>query len=247
MSADRVIPARKVDLEAIEAFPYFAAQYSVSLDEDDTGDDEPLSANLTSPEEDARRLASCDQIIYQKMQQAERDAQDVARRAYEEGFQAGEAEGRTFGESQYIAQIQRLDKALADLSGSLSLMGRAAQDELLGLTLAMAEYLAGREIEQGIQTVRPLLESILESHPFPEGDPQPGGRPGITVLLNPRDLEELGDSARNYPGVTLREDESLTRGSLRVESAAGVLDATVERRRLRLLELIQKYREREER
>jgi flagellar assembly protein FliH len=244
MSARRVIPAGKVDHDAIEAFPYFAASYAPGLDEEEEGsDDAPLASTLTTPEEDARRLASVDQIIYQKMQQAERDAQDVARKAYEEGFAAGEAEGRIFGESQYKAQIQRLDGALRELSASLALNEKASQDELLGLALAMGEYLAGREIKDGIQTIRPLLATVLEAHPFPEGADE--GRPAVTVLMNPKDLEQLGDAAPAHPGVALREEESLSRGSLRVESAAGVLDATLERRRNRLLELIQRSQEKE--
>jgi len=245
MSVDRVIPARRVDHDSIEAFPYFAAEFGPSMDMEEDGDDSPLSSELTTPEEDARRLASADQIIYQKMQQAERDAHEVAQKAYAEGFASGEAEGRVFGETQYKAQIQRLDGALKELSDSLSLNEKASQDELLALALAMGEYLAGREIEQGAQTIRPLLTSILEAHPFPEGTEDAMGRPGITVLMNPRDLEELGGPSKTQPGVTLREDENLSRGSLRLESAVGVLDATVERRRIRLLELIQKTREKE--
>ena len=244
MSVDRVIPARRVDHDSIEAFPYFAAEFGPSMDMEEDGDDSPLSSELTTPEEDARRLASADQIIYQKMQQAERDAQDVARRGYEEGFASGEAEGRTFGESQYKAQIQRLDGALRELSASLALNTKASQDELVALSLAMAEYLAGREIEQGLQTLRPLLAKVLEAHPFPEGDDATGAKT-VSVLVNPRDYEELGESARTQPGVSVREDESLSRGSLRVESPMGVLDATLERRRARLLELILRTRERE--
>lgn len=245
MSVDRVIPSRRVDLDAIEAFPYFAADYSNAVEEEDAGNDEPLSAELTTPEEDARRLASVDQIIYQKMQQAERDAHDVARKAYEEGFASGEAEGRTFGESQYKAQLQRLDAALTDLSSSLALNEKASREELVALTLAMAEYLAGRVIEDGASTLEPLLARVLEIHPFPDGDGEVPGRPGLTVRMNPRDLDLLGDSARSHPGVGLREDETLSRGSLRVESAMGVLDATLERRRARLLEVLEQAREKE--
>lgn len=245
MSAERFIPARKVDLGSIESFPYFAAHMPPLPEDEEEAGDEPLAAELSTPEEDARRLASVDQIIYEKLQQAERDAQDVARRGYEEGFAAGEAEGRSFGESQYRAQIQRLDKALQELSGSLSLCGRAAQDEVLALALAFGEYLAGREIQQGIQTLRPLLDKVLDLHPFPESPEDSGARPGVTVLIHPRDLEEVGGPAAAPPGVTLREDESLSRGSLRLESAAGVIDATVERRRARLLDLIERTREKE--
>jgi flagellar biosynthesis/type III secretory pathway protein FliH len=245
MSAERVIPARAVDVDSIESFPYFAAQYGPGLDLDGDPDDAPVSANFTSPEEEARRLASADQIIFEKMQQAERDAQDVAHRAFEEGFQSGEAEGRIFGESQYKAQLLRLDGTFNELSHTLSLSAQASRDEVLALALALGEYLAGREIQEGVQTLRPLLDSILDAHPFPESPDIPGAAAGLIVLANPRDLEGLGEAARARPGLQLREDEGLSRGSLRIESAMGVLDATVERRKARLLELIQKSREQE--
>ena len=245
MSADRVIPARAVDYDSLEAFPYFAAEFSPLPAAEEGAGDEPMSAGLTSPEEDARRLASVDQVIYQKLQQAERDAQEVARKAYEQGYATGEAEGRVFGESQYKAQIQRLDGALQQLTGSLAMVGKASQDELVALALAVGTYLAGREIQFGVQTIAPLLEELLQNHPFPEGHGTDAGQPGLTVLLNPKDLEELGEAARAHPGVTLREDENLSRGSLRLESPKGVLDATLERRQNRLLELIQKTREQE--
>ena len=245
MKSTRVIPAQKVDHDTIESFPYFAAHFGSTEDgAPEEGDDAPIAAGLSTPEEDARRLASADQIIYQKMQQAEREAQETARRGYEEGFKAGEAEGRTFGESQYRTHMQRLDSALQEVSASLAVNEKASQDQILALALATGEYLAGREIEQGIQTIRPLLNAVLAAHPFPESTDE-SGRPGVTVLMNPKDLEELGEASRTRPGVALREDPSLSRGSLRVESAIGVLDATVERRRARLMELIQRTQERE--
>ena len=183
-------------------------------------------------------------MIYEKLQQAERDAQDVARRAYEEGFKNGESEGRTFGESQYRAHMQRLDGALEELSRSLALNEKASQDELLALALAIGEYLAGREIQDGVQTIEPLLNAVLAANPYP-GTDQPDGLGGLAVMMNPRDLEELGEASRQRPGVLLREDDGLARGSLRLESADGVLDATLARRRDRLMELVQATRERE--
>lgn len=245
MSVERVIPAQFADFRQVEAFPYFAAQFSMPLDGDATDDDTSLASGLSTPEEDAARLASVDQIIFQKLQQAEREAQDTARRGYEEGFKAGEAEGRQFGESQYKAHCQRLDSHLQELSKSFSLNERAAKDELLALAMALGEYLAGREIQEGTQTIAPLLTAILDARPFPAG---PGDGPeltAITVFLHPKDLEELGAAPDRYPGVTLREDGDLSRGGMRLSSSIGVLDATLERRRDKLLQLMQTFREQE--
>ena len=164
----RIIPARVAETKEVEAFPYLAASFTspLPLEEDSADGDQPVSAEITTPEENARRLASVDQIIYDKLQQAERQAQDIARKAYEEGFEAGEAEGRAFGESQYRSYIQRLETALTDLSQSAALLGQATEEEVISLALALGEYLAAQQIEQSPQAIRPLLESVLENHPF---------------------------------------------------------------------------------
>ena len=243
MSADRIIRADRVEDRMVQAFPYFATQFTMPLDDDD--EDESLGAELSTPEEDARRLASVDQIIFEARQEAERQAQETARRGYEEGFASGEQEGRAFGESQYKAHIQRLDHHLQELAQSLALNRRAATDEVLALALALAEYLAGRVIDDGAASIGPLLQKILEAHPFPGAASDGPETVAMTVHLNPRDLDELGVASQFHPGVTLREDPDLSRGGLRLESAIGVLDATLECRKAKAAELIQAWREKD--
>jgi flagellar biosynthesis/type III secretory pathway protein FliH len=249
MSADRVIPAQQVEAHRIESFPYFTARFSHPLPDgaegqDEPDDDVPVGAALSSPEEDARRLASIDQQIFEKLQQAERDALDTAARGYEEGFKAGEAEGRQFGESQFLAHIQRLDGHLQELSGSINLRQQAARNELLALALAVGEYLAGRAIQDAEASVAPLLEAVLAAHPFP-GAATDGTPVALTVALNPKDLELLGDTLQPAPGLALRADPELSRGGLKVEAATGVLDATLEERTARLMELVHRFQEQE--
>jgi flagellar biosynthesis/type III secretory pathway protein FliH len=241
MSAERVIPAGRVEDHRIESFPYFTARFSNPLPEGEDDSDAPLSSALSTPEEDARRLASVDQVIFEKLQQAERDALDTARRGYEEGFASGETEGRQFGESQFRSHMQRLDGHLQELSDSLALNGRVARDELIALALAIGQYLAGRAIEQDGPGIGPMLDAILAAHPFPGESADAAG--ALTVHLHPRDLESLGAGSQLHPGVTLQADETLSRGSLRVEAATGVLDASLEERQARLMELVQRYRE----
>ena len=244
MSAERVIPAFRARDRQTGSFPYFTAHFSNPLPEDPGDDsDAPLGSSLTTPEEDARRLASVDQQIFEKLQQAERDALDTARRGYEEGFASGETEGRQFGESQYRAHITRLDGHLKELSDSLALNERAARDEIIALALAIGEHLAGREIAQGAERIGPMLDAILAEHPFPGEAETPDAT--MTVQMNPKDLEALGPYPQPHPGVTLREDPALSRGSLRFEAASGVLDASLERRQARLMELVQRFREQE--
>lgn len=248
LDSDRIIPANLAEGRQIEAFPYFAATFNVPLSsEEDSGDEKPMAADLSSPEEDAQRLASVDQIIHEKLQMAEQQAHEIARHAYEEGFASGETEGRTFGESQFKVYAQRLDTHLAELSRTGSLLGQASKDEVLALALTIGEYLAGQQIEQSRSAIRPLLESVLESHPFPTPETGAKDAAALEVYLNPKDLEQLGDSYLGYPGIRLVEDPELSRGSLRVSSPEGVLEATLERRRERLMEVLHRFREEEAR
>ena len=241
---DRIIPASLAENRQIESFPYFAASFATPLPEADEEEDErPLGAGLSSPEEDAQRLASVDQIIHEKLQMAEQQAQEIARHAYEEGFTSGETEGRAFGESQFKIYAQRLDSHLEELSRMGSLLGQATKDEVLALALTIGEYLAGQQIERSDAAIRPLLDSVLEDHPFPTSEV--GGKDGTTleIFLNPRDLEQLGESYAGHPGLRLLEDAELSRGSLRMSSPEGVLEATLERRRERLMEVLHRFRE----
>lgn len=250
MSPDysRIIPAILAEKRQIEAFPYFAATFTIPLPaEDEEGDENPLAADLSSPEEDVQRLASVDQVIHEKLQMAEQQSHEIERRAYEEGFASGEAEGRTFGESQFKVYTQRLDSHLAELSKMGSLLGQAAKDEVLALALTIGEYLAGQQIEKSREGIQPLLDSVLESHPFPTPDTGAKDTAALEVFLNPRDLEHLGDHYIGYPGIRLLEDAELSRGSLRVASPEGVLEATLERRRERLMEVLHRFREEEAR
>ena len=108
----------------------------------------------------------------------------------------------------------------------------------------MGEYLAGRTIVEDSSSLMPLLDAVLASHPFPglvEGARE--GDTAVTIHMNPRDLEALGAGSKLHPGVALREDKELSRGSLRAEASEGVLDASLEHRTTRLLQLVQHFRE----
>lgn len=238
----RIIPAEEAHHRRIEAFPYGSAILSPEL-EAGQEDDLPIGDTLTTPEEEVHRLASVDQQIFEKLQHAEREAQEIARRAYEEGFHAGEQEGREFGESQYRVSMQRLDAALQEVSHAATILDKATQDEVLVLAFAMGEYLVSRQIEVSRDSVRPLLEVVLAEHPLTAPGPDRAGGEVATVFLNPKDLEDLGDHYVGYPGLRLAEADELSRGSLRLEMADGVVEATLEQRRERLMELLRRLRE----
>ncbi|MBI4911343.1 MAG: hypothetical protein HY823_01265 [Acidobacteria bacterium] len=243
MSSDRIIPSDRARDKAVEAFPYFPVDLSMALESEGPGeDDQPIGSALSTPEEDAQRLASVDHLIHTRLQEAEHRALDIARQAYEEGFAAGEGEGRAFGESQYRTYIHRLEEHLAQLASIRDAFQRSLEEEAAALALAVGEYLAAQQIRSPRSDVKELLDRVLDLHPLTVGPGLQGGA-ALTVRINPRDLEMLGERLPIRDGLHFLPDPELGRGSLRVETTRGLLEATVEQRRERLLELLQRVAE----
>lgn len=243
MSSERIIPFHLAQDKEMEAFPYFPVDPSLVLEGLGPGDDDPIGANLSTPEEEAQRLASVDHIIHTRIQEAERRSQEIARQAYEEGFASGEAEGRAFGESQYGSYLERLNDHFAYLDRLGARFEQAVQEEVLALALAIGEYLAGQHLAGTGNSAGELLQRILQAHPLRQAAASAEKGASLTVHMNPLDLELAGDKFAGYVGIRFLSDPEMGRGSIRVESEEGVLEATLEQRRERLLELLHRQRE----
>jgi flagellar biosynthesis/type III secretory pathway protein FliH len=232
---------RSEDLQdtRLEAFPYFPVDAVLTRGAFDEGLDSVASA-LNDTEASSVPI---EQRLVDRLQEAERQAQEIARRAYEEGFSSGEAEGRAFGESQYKAYIARLESQLEDLAAVSLTLKEALNEELVALSLAVGEHLAVQQIEQSPGAVKALMEGVLEGLPFPLPRGRRDGEMPVQVFLNPADLEQLGDQYVGHPGLVLLADGSLSRGSIRVEAPQGILNGTLERRRERLMQLIARMKE----
>lgn len=245
MSPERIIPAAAARNRDLEAYPYFAVDPNPSLESllAETVSEEPVASEISTPEEESRRLVSAEYQIQERKQQVEREAMEIQRRAFEEGFQSGEAEGRTFGESQYLVYIQRLEEKLLQLDGIARQFERALHDEVAALALAVGEHLAAQEIHQPRSSIQVLIEKVLEHHHFALPHSRREGEGALVIHINPTDLELLGDRMVGVLGVRFTEDPTIDRGGVRVSSRDGILDATMERRRDLLMELIAKLEE----
>jgi flagellar assembly protein FliH len=193
--------------------------------------------------DDAFSQVPVEQRIIDRLQEAERQAHEIARQAYEEGFASGETEGRAFGESQYKAYMQRLEEHLADLASASLMLREALNEELVALALAVGEHLAVQQIEQSPGAVKALMDRILEELPFPLPRGRREGEMPMQVHLNPSDLEQLGDRFVGQAGMVLLADASLSRGSLRIEAPQGILNGSLERRRERIMQIIARMRQ----
>lgn len=236
MSNKGYIRAEDLQDTHLEAFPYFPVDAMMArgaFDED--------ADSVASDLDEAK--VPVEQRIVDRLQAAELQAQEIARKAYEEGFASGENEGRAFGESQYKAYIQRLDEELADLAATTLTLKEALNEELVALALAVGEHLAVQQIERSPRAVKALMERILEELPFPLPRGRRDGELPLQVFLNPADIEQLGDHYVGHGGLALLADAGLSRGSLRIEAPQGIFNGSLDRRRERLMQLIARMRE----
>ena len=224
----------------LEAFPYFPVDTSLARNAGLEGGEGSIADDLEGP---GRPQRSTEERIIDRLQEAERQAQEIARKAYEEGFASGEAEGRTFGESQYLAYIQRLEAHLRELAATTLTLRESLNDQLTALALAVGEHLAVQQIERSPGAVKALMERVLEDLPFPLPRGTREGELPLHVYLNPLDLERLGDSFIGHGGLALAADPDLSRGSVRIEAPQGILDASLERRRDHLMGMLARLKE----
>ena len=234
MSNKGYIRAEDLQDTRLEAFPYFPVDVMMVHGSLDEGEDS-VASDIDGG--DLSRIP-IEQRLMDRLQEAERQAQDIARRAYEEGFASGEAEGRVFGESQYKTYIQRLEEQLVELATTSLLLREALNEELVALALAVGEHLAIQQIEQTPGAVKAMMEHVLEELPFPLPRGRREGELPVQVFLNPADQEQLGDHFVGQAGIALLADGTLSRGSIRIEAPQGVLNGTLERRREQLMQVI---------
>jgi len=240
MSSNRgYIRAEDIQETSVGAYPYFPVDTLLTHSGFD-GTTDSVASDLDDLE--ASRVP-IEQRLVDRLQAAERQAQEIARQAYEEGFASGEVEGRAFGESQYKAYMQRLEEHLLELASVSVSLTEALNEEVVALALAVGEHLAIQQIEQSPDAVKTLMESILEELPFPLPRGRREGEMPMQVFLNPSDLDQVGSHYIGNSGLALLADDSLSRGSLRIEAPQGILNGSMERRRERLMELIQKMQE----
>jgi flagellar assembly protein FliH len=238
MSSRGFIRAEDIRDTPLDAFPYFPVDALLTQGGIDDGADS-VASDLADHEASNIPI---EQRIVDRLQNAELQAQEIARRAYEEGFASGEAEGRSFGESQYKSYMLRLDDQLMELASTSMMLKEALDEELVALALAVGEHLAVQQIEQSPLAVRTLMEHVLEELPFPLPRGRREGEMPMQVFLNPADLEQLGDHFVGQAGLVLLADTGLSRGSLRIEAPHGIFNGTLERRKEGLMQLIQKMR-----
>ncbi|SHM27335.1 flagellar assembly protein FliH [Vreelandella subglaciescola] len=166
---------------------------------------------------------------------------EVRRKAEEEGYQAGFERGRQEGQAQGLdagreqAQQeleQQIQQAVAPLeplarqfTDALEQLDDGIAQSLVELALETGKHLAGDALDASPEYILRVVRDLLHT------EPPLVGQQRLWLNADDHDLvaRHLGDEL-NAAGWKLQPDAQLGRGSCRVTSAQGDLDATFESR-----------------
>ncbi len=151
------------------------------------------------------------------------------REGYVAGLEKGEREGRELAES---AAREQIDAQLASLRGicdalaePLAALDSEVEDELLQLTVTLAQQLVRREMRSDPGEIIGVIRESLRL--------LPANARRVRVHLNPEDAALLRESlpgAEREDGWSIVEDPLISRGGCRLSSETSRIDATLEAR-----------------
>lgn len=157
------------------------------------------------------------------------DTVDHREEARKEGYSEGHREGLQAGQREALAQmaprVAVMEQLIAGLKTDLARLDQELATDVLQLALAVARNLVGSALQARPEIVQDCVEQALKQLAQNYGP--------VRLVVNPRDSElvrGLLETAQLAGGWSLKEDERITRGGCKVETAAGEIDATLETR-----------------
>src|SRR5215475_2696270 len=147
------------------------------------------------------------------------------RRAEQEAYERGHAEGLAAGKDQAAAELapvlDRLARSLADLSSLRPRIRKNAEVDLIKLSMAIARRVLHRELTLDPESISGLIKVALEKLQSRE----------VSRVRTHPDYETIIKSLLERFGATQIEvvrDTSLQRGDVLFETPHGTLDASIE-------------------
>jgi flagellar assembly protein FliH len=159
----------------------------------------------------------------------EEDSVDHREEARKEGYTEGHREGLQAGHREALAQmaprIAVMEQLIASLKTDLSRLDQELATDVLQLALAVARNLVGSALQARPEIVQDCVEHALKQLAQNYGP--------VRLVVNPLDSELVRgvlETAQLAGGWSLKEDERVSRGGCKFETAAGEIDATLETR-----------------
>ena len=178
---------------------------------------------MSRAEEDAEAILS----------EARQRASAVERDAYEKGLEEGRKTGEIMAEQQLQVVLTQYHHSLTALDQMRDLMINQNQLEIMELVVHIAQKVLNAELTQNPAAILPMIKNGLNSLKQ---------RKELIIYLNADDHEfvvNMADSERQKwigTQAQVEVDTALGRGSFRIETAAGELDANIEAQLLQVQE-----------
>lgn len=160
------------------------------------------------------------------------ELEEVEKRAYEEAYAKGRAEGLASAEremrpqlQQLQARIERLDQIIGTLARPLQELDSVVEDQLVQLALTVAKHLVRRELRIDPSQVIAIIRETVALLPASTRD--------VRVHLHPEDAAVVREKLAAPAGErvwTILEDPVLGRGGCRVTTDTAQIDARLETR-----------------
>lgn len=165
------------------------------------------------------------------LEEAKKEALALKEKAREEGHEEGYSRGREEGlkaeEGRLLPVAEAMTKTLKELSGLREKVLKESEGEAFELALLIARKVLRRELELRPDSVLGVVRAALS---------RASGWGQVKVRLNPEDLSFIGEKRaellaelEGVEGLSLVEDESISRGGCYLETNYGEVDARLER------------------
>lgn len=142
--------------------------------------------------------------------------------AYQQGFEEGQAAARRHFAAEVEAMQGKLARAIEELTGLRARSRRESEQDVVALALAVARRILHRELTVAPEALLGLVKAALdkmESREIHRVRVARSDAAGVRQFF-----ERMGPPQR----VEVMADPALEPGSVRIESAAGTLDASVD-------------------
>jgi flagellar assembly protein FliH len=160
------------------------------------------------------------------------ELEEVERRAHEEAYAKGRAEGLAAAEremrpqlQQLQARIERFDAIMETLARPLQQLDGEVEDQLTQLTLTVARHLVRRELRIDPAQVIAIIRETVALLPASARDVRVHLHPEDAVIVREKLAKPTGERAW-----TVAEDPVMSRGGCRVTTETAHIDARLETR-----------------
>jgi len=156
------------------------------------------------------------------LSELQRDAEERARAAYQQGLAAGEAAATQKAQQRFEPSIQNLNAVLAEIGGLRKRVRAEAEDSAVKLAIAIARRVLYRELSTDPDAILGLVKAAFAKL---------NARETQRLRLTPADADIVNEHRAKLhipQGLEISPDPSLPAGSAIFETSRGELDASVD-------------------